>query len=74
MVARTFATGVRASATGFTIGIGRGGSAAAPALAGILFAAGYGLQTVSMLMAMGSLIAAAALFVLSRVRTGEAVS
>lgn len=73
LVARTFATGVRASATGFTIGIGRGGSAAAPALAGILFAAGYGLQTVSMLMAMGSLIAAAALFVLSRVRTGEAV-
>lgn len=71
LVARTFGTDVRASATGFVIGIGRGGSAAAPALAGLLFAAGYGLPTVAMLMAAGSTIAALSLFALSRLdRTG----
>ena len=61
LVAQTFPTALRATATGFTIGIGRGGSALAPALAGALFAAGIGLPTVALIMATGSLIAAAAL-------------
>lgn len=62
LIAQTFPTGVRATATGFVIGVGRGGSALAPALAGILFAAGYGLGAVSVLMALGSTIAALALW------------
>ncbi|MEG3168051.1 MFS transporter [Sphingomonas sp. LB3N6] len=70
MLARSFPTGVRATATGFAIGVGRGGSALAPALAGFLFAAGYGLQTVAILMASGSVIALLALLALGN-RTGE---
>ncbi len=66
LIARAFPTGVRATATGFVIGVGRGGSAAAPALAGLLFAAGYALQGVAVAMAMGSLIAALALLALRR--------
>lgn len=66
LIAQTFPTRVRASATGFIIGIGRGGSAAAPALAGFLFAAGYGLPLVALLMGLGSSIAAIMLFVLWR--------
>ncbi len=66
LVARAFPTAVRASATGFVIGIGRGGSALAPALAGLLFAAGYALGSVATLMALGSLIAAAAIAMLGR--------
>ena len=72
LVARAFGTDVRASATGFVIGVGRGGSAAAPAIAGFLFAAGYGLPVVAMLMAGGSLVAAVALIILSRLRRGAA--
>ncbi|WP_326523840.1 MFS transporter [Sphingomonas sp.] len=61
LIAQSFPTGVRATATGFVIGVGRGGSALAPALAGFLFAAGYGLQTVAIFMGLGSLVAACVL-------------
>jgi benzoate transport len=71
LIAQTFPTGVRATATGFVIGIGRGGSALAPALAGFLFAAGYGLPAVSVLMGLGSTVAALALLGIGR-RTGAA--
>ena len=64
VLARAFPTGVRATATGFAIGVGRGGSALAPAVAGALFSAGYGLQTVAILMASGSVIALIALLAL----------
>jgi benzoate transport len=66
LIAQTFPTSVRATATGFIIGVGRGGSALAPALAGILFAAGYGLSGVALLMALGSTIAALALLAMRR--------
>lgn len=66
LIAQSFPTSLRATATGFVIGVGRGGSALAPALAGFLFAAGYGLPTVALLMGLGSLVAAAALFALPR--------
>ncbi|MFD1787934.1 MFS transporter [Sphingomonas floccifaciens] len=66
LIAQSFPTGVRATATGFVIGVGRGGSALAPAVAGFLFAAGYGLQTVAVLMGIGSLVAAAALVMMRR--------
>lgn len=63
LVATRFPVELRASATGFVIGVGRGGSALAPALAGLLFAAGYGLPIVALLMSLGSVLAALALFV-----------
>jgi benzoate transport len=66
LAAQTFPTDLRATATGFIIGVGRGGSALAPALAGLLFAAGYGLPMVAMLMAAGSLLAAVSLLGLGR--------
>lgn len=62
--AEAFPTHVRATGTGFAIGVGRGGAALAPMIAGILFSAGYGLQSVSIFMAMGAIGAAFALFFL----------
>jgi hypothetical protein len=46
------------------IGVGRGISAAAPALAGRLFTAGYGFPVVALAMASGSAMCAVALTVL----------
>lgn len=64
LLARSFPTGLRATATGFVIGVGRGGSALAPALAGLLFASGFSLSLVAILMSLGSVIAAVALLAL----------
>jgi MFS family permease len=58
IIAQVFPTHVRAFGTGFTIGVGRGGSALAPMIAGFLFAAGYSLPTVAVILASGSLLAA----------------
>jgi MFS family permease len=62
--AQAFPTHVRATGTGFSIGIGRGGSVLAPITAGFLFKWGYTLPTVAVYMAMGSLIAAGVLSLL----------
>jgi MFS family permease len=64
MFARAFPTEVRASGTGFVIGMGRGGAALGPIAAGLMFSIGYGLQPVALIMASGSLIAVVALFFL----------
>jgi benzoate transport len=64
LFAKVFPTHVRATGTGFAIGIGRGGAVLAPVLAGYLFQAGFGLQAVATMMAMGSLLSAAALLAL----------
>ncbi len=64
LMAHYFPTKVRAGGTGFVIGMGRGGAALGPILAGLLFAAGLALPGVSLVMSLGSLIAAVALFVL----------
>jgi benzoate transport len=64
LIAQAFPTHVRASGTGFAIGVGRGGAVIAPIIAGFLFNAGYSLPTVSILLAMGSLFAAAVLLML----------
>ena len=64
LFAQSFPANVRAGGTGFVIGVGRGGAALSPILAGILFVGGYGLQTVALLMGAGSLIAAIALIFL----------
>jgi len=67
--ARAFPTHVRATGTGFAIGVGRGGAALSPILAGMLFEAGLPLALVSTLIAGGSLLAAIALLSLKlRVR------
>jgi MFS family permease len=62
LFAAVFPTHVRASGTGFAVGVGRGGAVVAPVVAGYLFQVGCSLQTVATLMAMGSLAAAVALF------------
>jgi benzoate transport len=64
IIAQVFPTHIRASGTGFTIGVGRGGSVFAPIIAGFLFAAGYGLPTVALLLGLGSFFAAGVLLFL----------
>jgi benzoate transport len=64
LFATVFPTHVRATGTGFAIGVGRGGGALAPVIAGYLFQSGLGLQAVATLMAVGSLASAAAVLVL----------
>lgn len=61
LLAKTYPAELRASGTGFVIGIGRGGSAVGPLLAGALFAGGYGLLAVSLVMGLGGIIAAVAI-------------
>ena len=65
LFAKVFPTHVRATGTGFAIGVGRAGAVLAPVMAGYLFQAGLGLQAVATLMAMGSLLSAAALLALT---------
>lgn len=65
---QSFPTEVRASGTGFAIGMGRGGAALGPILAGFLFETGFGLSTVALTMASGSLVAMVALLMLGRPR------
>jgi MFS family permease len=64
ILARAFPVHVRASGTGFGIGMGRAGAVVGPAMAGILFADGTPLATVMILMATGSLFAASAVYFL----------
>lgn len=68
LFADVFPTHARATGTGFAIGVGRGGAAMAPFLAGVLFQAGLGLQIVAIIMGCGSLIAAAAVALTPRRR------
>jgi len=70
LFAQVFPTHVRATGTGFAVGVGRGGAVLAPIIAGYLFQAGFGLQAVASLMAMGSLLSAGALLVLKVRPTG----
>jgi benzoate transport len=58
ILAVSFPTHVRATGTGFVIGIGRAGAVLSPILAGVLFQAGAGLPTVALVMGFGSLLAA----------------
>ena len=62
--AQVFPTHVRATGTGFAVGVGRAGAMLAPIIAGYLFRAGYGLEFVAIAMGVGSLVAAAALWLL----------
>jgi MFS family permease len=62
--AQAFPTQLRASGTGFAIGIGRSGSVLAPIFAGFLFASGYSLPTTALVLAMGSFFGAGMLMLL----------
>jgi predicted MFS family arabinose efflux permease len=64
LFAEVFPTHVRATGTGFAVGVGRGGAVLAPIIAGYLFQAGFGLQVVATMMAVGSLLSALALLAL----------
>ncbi len=64
LLATTFPSEVRASGTGLVIGIGRGGAAMGPVIAGVLFTSGFGLLTTSVVMGLGALLAAVAVFLL----------
>jgi benzoate transport len=64
MFAQSFPTHIRASGTGFVIGVGRGGAALGPIAAGFLFVAGSTLPAVATIMAIGSLVATAAILLL----------
>jgi MFS transporter, AAHS family, vanillate permease len=62
--AQVFPTHVRATGTGFAVGVGRAGAMLAPIIAGFLFRAGYGLEFVAVALGAGSLIGAVALWLL----------
>ena len=64
LAAQMFPTHLRASGTGFTVGVGRGGSMLSPIIAGFLFQAEISLPVVALIMATGSILAAGALFFL----------
>jgi benzoate transport len=64
ILAQAFPTYVRATGTGFAVGVGRAGAMLAPIIAGYLFRGGYGLQFVAVAMSVGSLIGAVALWLL----------
>lgn len=59
VLTRSYPSGLRATGLGFTMGLGRGGSALAPIMAGVLFSAGLGVPMVALIMGCGSIIAAA---------------
>ncbi len=62
--AESFPTELRASGTGLVIGIGRGGAALGPIVAGFMFEAHFSLAAVAFTMACGSIIAALAIMLL----------
>lgn len=66
LMAQSFPAALRAGGTGFVIGVGRGGAALGPIVAGFLFAGGWGLPMVAAGMACGSLVAALAIVLLGR--------
>jgi MFS family permease len=68
IAAYAFPTHVRATGTGFVIGVGRGGAVLSPWIAGYLLQQGATLPTVGMIMGAGSLLAA---FVLIFLKLGS---
>jgi benzoate transport len=58
IAAVAFPTHVRATGTGFVIGLGRIGGALSPILAGMLLQAGNTLPTIGIIMGLGSLLSA----------------
>ena len=69
LLAGAFPTAARGSGTGLVIGLGRGGAALSPVLAGMLFQAGSSLPRVALIMGLGSIVAAGAVLMLPRARS-----
>jgi hypothetical protein len=66
---------MRSLGTGFAIGLGRGGSALGPVIAGYLFDGGYGLAWVATTLSVAALFAAIILsFLRMKSQGGESVS
>jgi MFS transporter, AAHS family, vanillate permease len=72
LMAASFPTALRASGTGFVIGVGRGGAVLGPIIAGFLFEGGFGLAAVAALMASGSLFAALAILAMPKAKAARA--
>jgi MFS family permease len=73
--AHVFPTHLRAFGTGFAIGLGRGGSALGPVLAGYLFQSGWSVATVATTLSVAALIGAVILSLLkTRTEGGESTS
>lgn len=64
LMAKVFPPEVRASGTGVVIGVGRGGAALSPIVAGLLFEQGIGLQGVAITLGSGAIVAAFAVYFL----------
>lgn len=64
IVAYAFPTHVRATGTGFVIGVGRGGAIVSPWIAGYLFQSQFTLPSTAIIMSIGSLLAAGLLLFL----------
>ena len=71
VMVQTYPALLRASGTGFVIGVGRGGSVVGPIAAGGLLAGGGALLLVSTAMGAGALVAAAMLVLVGRVQAGR---
>lgn len=74
LMANAFPAEVRASGTGVVIGVGRGGAALGPIIAGFLFVSGMSLFAVSLVMGLGAAVAALAIFCLKPVLKRHKIS
>jgi predicted MFS family arabinose efflux permease len=66
LFAESFPAAVLGSGVGVVLGLGRGGAVIGPWVGGLLFAAGMGLSSVSIIMAAGSFLAGISLLFLPR--------
>ena len=66
LFAQSFPAAVLGSGVGVVLGTGRGGAVLGPWVGGLLFAAGMGLSSVSIIMAAGSFFAGISLLFLPR--------
>lgn len=66
LIAGAFPAEIRASGTGIVIGVGRGGAALGPVIAGFLFSAGFSLWLVALVMGAGALLAAITVLALGK--------
>jgi benzoate transport len=74
LIADAFPADIRGSGTGVVIGIGRGGAALGPVIAGLLFVAGFNLLAVSIVMGAGAAVAAIAIYFLRPAAEKHSVS
>ncbi len=73
LIANYFPTEVRAGGTGAVVAIGRGGAVAGPVIAGYLLQANIFLAQVAILLSVGSIAAAVALWRLGSEPSAEAL-